>query len=291
MKKEPFENKLEQAAKNGDAKKIKELLNQPDAVQVISSLGAFQPEEAAFFIRQSIHKAQQSCTEGGILMKRKISIPILVAVICILCTVGVYAGNRFTHKFFIKNGVVQYEVTRVDLTPEEKEALNRPTSKKIKESISYTSYAKIMKSPEKVKEAVGIYPLVPAYLPDDFDTIIYQVICWNVGKNSVSDSYDTYSPASYPHTILYGTGNRSIIIDERILEKDTLSSTSTRSTAYVKNSGIFTSKTGIDYAFYESKRSKGVDVEYVSIQDNKITTIFFDGLSQEEIEDVLNSIE
>lgn len=224
-------------------------------------------------------------------MKRKISIPILVAVICILCTVGVYAGNRFTHKFFIKNGVVQYEVTRVDLTPEEKEALNRPTSKKIEESISYTSYAKIMKSPEKVKEAVGIYPLVPAYLPDDFDTIIYQVICWNVDKNSVSDSYDTYSPASYPHTILYGTGNRSIIIDERILERDTLSSTSTRSTAYVKNSGIFTSKTGIDYAFYESKRSKGVDVEYVSIQDNKITTIFFDGLSQEEIEDVLNSIE
>lgn len=148
-----------------------------------------------------------------------------------------------------------------------------------------------MKSPEKVKEVVGIYPLVPAYLPDDFDTIIYQVICWNVGKNSVSDSYDTYSPASYPHTILYGTGNRSIIIDERILEKDTLSSTSTRSTAYVKNSGIFTSKTDIDYAFYESKRSKGVDVEYVSIQDNKITTIFFDGLSQEEIEDVLNSIE
>lgn len=223
--------------------------------------------------------------------KRKISIPILVAVICILCTVGAYAGNRFTHKFFIKNGVVQYEVTRVDLTPEEKEALNRPTSKKIEESISYTSYAKVMKSPEKVKEAVGIYPLVPAYLPDDFDTIIYQVICWNVGKNSVSDSYDTYSPASYPHTIFYGTGNRSIIIDERILEKDTLSSTSTRSTAYVKNSGIFTSKTGIDYAFYESKRSKGVDVEYVSIQDNKITTILFDGLSQEEIEDVLNSIE
>lgn len=78
-----------------------------------------------------------------------------------------------------------------------------------------------MKSPEKVKEVVGIYPLVPAYLPDDFDTIIYQVICWNVGKNSVSDSYDTYSPASYPHTIFYGTGNRSIIIDERILEKDT----------------------------------------------------------------------
>ena len=56
--------------------------------------------------------------------------------------IGAYAGNRFTHKFFIKNGVVQYEVTRVDLTPEEKEALNRPTSKKIEESISYTSYAK-----------------------------------------------------------------------------------------------------------------------------------------------------
>ena len=131
MKRAFIENKLEQAAKNGDTKKIKELLNEPDAVQVTSSMGAFQPEEATFFICQSIHKAQQSCTEGGILTKRKISIPILVAVICILCTVGAYAGNRFTHKFFIKNGVVQYEVTRVDLTPEEKEALNRPTSKKI----------------------------------------------------------------------------------------------------------------------------------------------------------------
>ena len=64
MKKEPFENKLEQAAKNGDTQKIKELLNEPDAVQVTSSLGAFQPEEAEFFIHQSIHKAQQSCTEG-----------------------------------------------------------------------------------------------------------------------------------------------------------------------------------------------------------------------------------
>ena len=124
MKRAFIENKLEQAAKNGDTKKIKELLNEPDAVQVTSSMGAFQPEEATFFICQSIHKAQQSCTEGGILTKRKISIPILVAVICILCTVGAYAGNRFTHKFFIKNGVVQYEVTRVDLTPEEKEALN-----------------------------------------------------------------------------------------------------------------------------------------------------------------------
>ena len=93
MKRAFIENKLEQAAKNGDTKKIKELLNEPDAVQVTSSMGAFQPEEATFFICQSIHKAQQSCTEGGILTKRKISIPILVAVICILCTVGAYAGN------------------------------------------------------------------------------------------------------------------------------------------------------------------------------------------------------
>ena len=58
-----------------------------------------------------------------------------------------------------------------------------------------------------------------------------------------------------------------------------------------RNRSYTNQKRSFDYAFYESKRSKGVDVEYVSIQDNKITTIFFDGLSQEEIEDVLNSIE
>ena len=50
---------------------------------------------------------------------------------------------------------------------------------------------------------------------------------------------------------------------ERILEKGyPFLSTSTRSTAYVKLRHLH-SKTGIDYAFYESKRSKGVDVEYV----------------------------
>lgn len=124
--------------------------------------------------------------------------------------------------FSIKNGVVQYEVTRVDLTPEEKEALNRPTSKKIEESISYTSYAKVMKSPEKVKEVVGIYPLVPAYLPDDFDTIIYQVICWNVGKNSVSDSYRYLFPCLL--TLIPFSMERVIAVSlstNCILEKDT----------------------------------------------------------------------
>ena len=60
MKRASIENKLEQAAKNGDTKKIKELLNEPEAAQVISSMESFQPEEATFFIRQSIHKAQQS---------------------------------------------------------------------------------------------------------------------------------------------------------------------------------------------------------------------------------------
>lgn len=38
MKRAFIENKLEQAAKNGDTKKIKELLNEPDAVQVTSSM-------------------------------------------------------------------------------------------------------------------------------------------------------------------------------------------------------------------------------------------------------------
>ena len=88
-----------------------------------------------------------------------------------------------------------------------------------------------MKSPEKVKEVVGIYPLVPAYLPDDFDTIIYQVICWNVGKTL----YPTHTiPIPLPLTSyhFYGTGNRSIIIDERILERIPFLRTSTRSTAY-----------------------------------------------------------
>lgn len=48
MKRAFIENKLEQAAKNGDTKKIKELLNEPDAVQVISSMEPSSREEATF---------------------------------------------------------------------------------------------------------------------------------------------------------------------------------------------------------------------------------------------------
>lgn len=290
---EKWKRKLDKAARTGNAAEIQELLVQPSAARELDTLGRFQPEEAAGFVLQSMQAAQSRSEPSSVPRRKKaVSIAVCVAAACLLATAGAYAAGRFSHRIFEEDGIVQYEIVRTDLTSEQKEALeNAPADTSVAGSTCYTSYTEQMESVQEVEEATGIAPLIPNYLPEDFDQTIYRVVRWEVSGDYIPDPDDGFFPSSYPQTCFYGSQDRSIEINQEILDGEMFSRESRRSSSQYTESGIFTSKSGLDYIYYQPRFHYSYDMEYISIEDDRYTSFFFKGLTQQEIEDVLNSIE
>ena len=292
---EKWKRQLDKAARTGNISQVQNLLAQPSAARELDALSRFQEEEAADFVRQSMQAAQKRLELPSIPKRKKavsIAVCVCVAAACLLATAGTYATGRFTHHFFEDDGVVQYEITRTDLTDKQKEALAAaPADTSVAGSTVYTSYGEMVSDAQEVEKATGIAPLVPGYLPEDFDQTIYRVVHWKVSGDYIPDPDDGFFPASYPQTCFYGSQYRSIEINQEILDGNMFSRESRRNSSQYIESGIFTSKSGMEYLYYQPRVSRSYDMEYISIEEDRYTSFHFKGLTQEEIEDVLNSIE
>lgn len=289
---EKWKRQLDKAARTGNISQVQNLLAQPSAARELDALSRFQEEEAADFVRQSMQAAQKRLELPSIPKRKKaVSIAVCVAAACLLATAGTYATGRFTHHFFEDDGVVQYEITRTDLTDKQKEALAAaPADTSIAGSTVYTSYGEMVSDAQEVEQATGTTPLIPGYLPEDFTQTVYQVMRWQLNGEPLSDSDDNYfSP--YPKTCFYGTQQRSIEIHQEILNEQMFSRESRRNSSQYIESGIFTSKSGMEYLYYQPRVSRSYDMEYISIEEDRYTTFFFWGLTRQEMEDVLNSID
>lgn len=286
-----WERQLDKAAHAGDVAQIQHLLAD-EAAPTLDNLTKFDPSEAADFIQQSIQAAQNTAGLPSIPKHRKkISIAICIAAACLLATAGTYAAGRFSCRIFEEDVVVQYEIVRSDLTEKQKqlleEALANPPSGG---SITSTSYEEMASDAQKVEEATGITPLVPSYLPDDFSEPLYQIIRWTVRTNADVELTENDSPDPQAQTMFYGAQGRSIRIKQEILGEEVYLRTSCRKSNII-DSGVFTSKSGHQYLYYQYRYPLSYSVTYISIEDDRYTTFDFNELTQQEIEDVLNSIE
>lgn len=287
-----WERQLDKAARAGDVAQIQHLLAD-EAAPTLDNLTKFDPSEAADFIQQSIQAAQNTAGLPSIPKHRKkISIAICIAAACLLATAGTYAAERFSHRIFEEDGVVQYEIVRSDLTEKQKQLLeealaNPPSGGRI---IS-TSYEEMASDAQEVEEATGITPLVPSYLPDDFSEPLYQIIRWTVRTDADVELTENDSPALRAQTVFSGAQKRSIRIEQEILSEKMYARTSHISSSNVTDSGIFTSESGHQYLYYQYRYPLSYSVTYISIEDDRYTTFDFNELTKQEIEDVLNSIE
>lgn len=287
-----WERQLDKAARAGDVAQIQHLLAD-EAAPTLDNLTKFDPSEAADFIQQSIQAAQNTAGLPSIPKHRKkISIAICIAAACLLATAGTYAAERFSHRIFEEDGVVQYEIVRSDLTEKQKQLLeealaNPPSGGRI---IS-TSYEEMASDAQEVEEATGITPLVPSYLPDDFSEPLYQIIRWTVRTDADVELTENDSPDPQAQTMFYGAQGRSIRIEQEILSEKMYARTSHISSSNVTDSGIFTSESGRQYLYYQRSSPYAYDMSYIFIEDDRCTTFDFNELTQHEIEDVLNSIE
>lgn len=287
-----WERQLDKAARAGDVAQIQHLLAD-EAAPTLDNLTKFDPSEAADFIQQSIQAAQNTAGLPSIPKHRKkISIAICIAAACLLATAGTYAAERFSHRIFEEDGVVQYEIVRSDLTEKQKQLLeealaNPPSGGRI---IS-TSYEEMASDAQEVEEATGITPLVPSYLPDDFSEPLYQIIRWTVRTDADVELTENDSPDPQAQTMFYGAQGRSIRIEQEILSEKMYARTSHISSSNVTDSGIFTSESGRQYLYYQRSSPYAYDMSYIFIEDDRCTTFDFNELTQQEIEDVLNSIE
>ena len=289
---EKWKRQLDKAARTGNISQVQNLLAQPSAARELDALSRFQEEEAADFVRQSMQAAQKRLELPSIPKRKKaVSIAVCVAAACLLATAGTYATGRFTHHFFEDDGVVQYEIVRSDLTEKQKqlleEALANPPSG---ESIISTSYEEMASDAQEVEEATGITPLVPSYLPDDFSEPLYQIIRWTVRTDADVELTENDSPDPQAQTMFYGAQRRSIRIKQKILGEEVCSLISCRKSNVI-DSGVFTSKSGHQYLYYQYRYPLSYSVTYISIEDDRYTTFDFNELTKQEIEDVLNSIE
>lgn len=286
-----WERQLDKAAHAGDVAQIQHLLAD-EAAPTLDNLTKFDPSEAADFIQQSIQAAQNTAGLPSIPKHRKkISIAICIAAACLLATAGTYAAGRFSHRIFEEDGVVQYEIVRSDLTEKQKqlleEALANPPSGG---SITSTSYEEMASDAQEVEEVTGITPLVPSYLPDDFSEPLYQIIRWTVRTDADVELTENDSPDPQAQTMFYGAQGRSIRIKQEIFGEEVCSLISCRKSNVI-DSGVFTSKSGHQYLYYQYRYPLSYSVTYISIEDDRYTTFDFNELTQQEIEDVLNSIE
>lgn len=286
-----WERQLDKAARAGDVAQIQHLLAD-EAAPTLDNLTKFDPSEAADFIQQSIQAAQNTAGLPSIPKHRKkISIAICIAAACLLATAGTYAAGRFSCRIFEEDGVVQYEIVRSDLTEKQKqlleEALANPPSGG---SITSTSYEEMASDAQEVEEATGITPLVPSYLPDDFSEPLYQIIRWTVRTDANVELTENDSPDPQAQTMFYGAQGRSIRIKQEILGEEVCSLISCRKSNVI-DSGVFTSKSGHQYLYYQYRYPLSYSVTYISIEDDRCTTFDFNELTKQEIEDVLNSIE
>ena len=287
-----WERQLDKAARAGDVAQIQHLLAD-EAAPTLDNLTKFDPSEAADFIQQSIQAAQNTAGLPSIPKHRKkISIAICIAAACLLATAGTYAAGRFSHRIFEEDGVVQYEIVRSDLTENQKEQLqSTPVDPTVNGTLAYSSSAETASDAQEVEEATGITPLVPSYLPDDFSEPLYQIIRWIVHTDADVELTENDSPALRAQTVFSGAQKRSIRIEQEILSEKMYARTSHISSSNVTDSGIFTSKSGHQYLYYQYRYPLSYSVTYISIEDDRYTTFDFNELTQHEIEDVLNSIE
>lgn len=287
-----WERQLDKAARAGDVAQIQHLLAD-EAAPTLDNLTKFDPSEAADFIQQSIQAAQNTAGLPSIPKHRKkISIAICIAAACLLATAGTYAAGRFSHRIFEEDGVVQYEIVRSDLTENQKEQLqSTPVDPTVNGTLAYSSYAETASDAQEVEEATGITPLVPSYLPDDFSEPLYQIIRWIVHTDADVELTENDSPALRAQTVFSGAQKRSIRIEQEILSEKMYARTSHISSSNVTDSGIFTSESGRQYLYYQRSSPYAYDMSYVFIEDDRCTTFDFNELTQQEIEDVLNSIE
>lgn len=289
MNKDFLEIKMERAAKSGNVDEIKLILDTSRIKEKIDGLGRFSEEEASTFITKSINNAKHQNIYGGKnIMKKRLSISAGIAAACILCTAGAYASGIFTNKFFIDDSKVTHVISNSSLSSE-------TVNNMISDSSSIASQVKNIENMEvfsstitendmetetfidaqEAQKRTGIVPVIPKYLPEDFSEAKYQA---DHLKNSDSTPNNV-------RTIFHGKDSRLISITQSSF--DAKYDFTAISCFDADTTGTFRSENGTEYYFYSFD---GVTT-YMSGHDNKTTSIHFTGLSQKEIEDVLNSIE
>ncbi len=289
MNKDFLEIKMERAAKSGNVDEIKLILDTSRIKEKIDGLGRFSEEEASTFITKSINNARYQNIYGEKnIMKKRLSISAGIAAACILCTAGAYASGIFTNKFFIDDGKVTHIISNSSLSSETIDNMISdsssiaPQTKNIENMEVFSSIitendmeTKTFTDAQEAQKKTGLIPIIPEYLPEDFSEVKYQA---DYLKNSDSTPNNV-------RTILNGKDNRRISITQSAF--DTEYDFTAISSFDADTTDTFHSANGTEYYVYSFD---GVTT-YMSGRDNKTTSIHFTGLSQKEIEDVLNSIE
>ena len=288
MNKDFLEIKMERAAKSGNVDEIKLILDTSRIKEKIDDLGRFSEEEASTFITKSINNARYQNIYGGKnIMKKRLSISAGIAAACILCTAGAYASGIFTNKFFIDDGKVTHIISNTSLSTETlndmiSDSSNIAQTKKaenteiLSSTITETDIeTKNFADAQEAQKKTGFTPITPEYLPEDFFEVQYQA---DHLKNNVNT-------LKHLRTVFSGKDNRRISITQSSFDAEY--DFTAISSFDADTTGTFRSANGTEYYIYSLQG----ETTYVSGCDNKTTSIHFTGLSQKEIEDVLNSIE
>ena len=292
MKATKWEKLLDKAARSGDAAKVRQLLGQQQAQQLLQPLGRFEEEQAADFVRRSLCKAEQQNDQNkgaSFTMKKRIPIAACVAAACLLCTAGAYASGLFTNTFFVDGDEFSQVISNTPLTQQEidemmahpigQDAVDTASEAKGETEVFFSSDEDMapqeFTSAQQAQQASGIAPLTLGYLPEDMSAPTYQTYSDEEGGAS-----------GFLDTIYEGKDARRIEVEQTVFDSAEGGYFVATVTRKVDSTGAYTAKNGAEYQVYTAD---GVTT-YALAQNNATSYIHFTGLSQQEMEQVIDAI-
>ncbi len=292
MKATKWEKLLDKAARSGDAARVRELLGQPQTQQLIQPLGRFEEDQAADFVRRSIHKAEQQNDQNkgeSFTMKKRFPIAACVAAACLLCTAGAYASGLFTNAFFVDGNEFSQVISNTPLTQQEIDQMmahpidqdSSTAEAEEKNGVTVMTTDEETEKPleftsaQQAQQASGIAPLTLGYLPEDMSAPKYRV--YTGSESSAGNSL---------HTSYEGQNGRQINIEQTVLDSSNDFSFVVTVTREVDSTDTYTAKNGVEYQVYTAD---GVTT-YALAKNNETIYIHFTGLFQQEMEQVVDSI-